>query len=65
MTNNKQQTNAYLTFFLSLIFIYLIISFGVWDLNASHWDKELRMGYAFFAPIMAMLCVGYTKINKL
>jgi hypothetical protein len=63
MTNNKQQPNAYLIFFLSLIFIYLMASFVVWDFNPSHWDKVLRMTFAFGAPIMAMMCVAFTKIN--
>lgn len=63
MEKNKKQPNAYLIFFLSLIFIYLMVSFGVWDFNPSNWDKVLRMTFAFFAPTMAMMCVAFTKIN--
>lgn len=34
---------------------YLLVSFIVWDLNASHWNIAVRFAYAFFCPILSVI----------
>ena len=66
MSNDKQNNNAFnffLPFIVSLIFIYLMASFAVWDLNPSHWSAELRGSFAFIAPCISLLVLGYSKLN--
>jgi uncharacterized membrane protein HdeD (DUF308 family) len=51
MNNNKNKLDFLLliaVFVLSMAFTYLLVSFTLWDLNASHWPMGARVLYAIF-----------------
>ena len=51
MSSNKNKLNFLLLisiFVLSMTATYLLISFIMWDLNASHWPMGARVLYAIF-----------------
>lgn len=41
------------TFILSMLMFYLLVSFVVWNLDASMWDIKLRAMFAFAAPLFS------------
>lgn len=41
------------TFILSMLLFYLLVSFAVWNLDASMWDIKLRAMFAFAAPLLS------------
>ena len=57
MNNKKPIIGAIIT----MMVIYLLMSFCVWDLNAKHWETPARIVYAMFAPIFAV--VAYSAIK--
>ena len=62
MSNNK----AIIAAILTMVVVYLLISFAVWELNAKHWDAAARVMYVMFAPIFSVLVYSSIKIeNKL
>lgn len=63
MKNNKKQTNRFLTFFLSLILIYLMASASMWDFNPSHWNKAFTSMLAIFSCCIIMLSIQFKKLN--
>lgn len=60
MTNNKPLIAAILT----MLAIYLLISFAAWELNAKYWKAEARVMYALFAPIFAALMYSSVKLEQ-
>lgn len=51
MRNNKPIIAALST----MVVIYLLISFVIWDLNAKHWEVPARVMYVIFSLIFAVL----------
>ena len=51
MSNKKPIIGA----LISMILMYLLISFVVWDLNTKNWQTELRLMYSFWSPIISLL----------
>lgn len=49
---------------LTMVVIYLIISFAIWDLNAKHWKTEARVLYALFSPLFSALMYSSIKLFK-
>lgn len=49
MSNNKPLIGA----IISMLVMYLLISFVVWDLNAKNWEIATRLMYALFSPIIS------------
>ena len=47
---------------LTMVAIYLLVSFAVWDLNPKHWEMVVRVMYAFWSPIFSVLIYSGTKI---
>lgn len=47
--------NPIIAALLTMVGIYLLISFATWELNAKYWKTEARVMYALFAPIFAAL----------
>lgn len=41
-------------FILSILMFYLLVSFVVWNLDASMWDIKLRAMFAFAAPLLSL-----------
>ena len=60
MSNNKALIAAILT----IVAIYLLIAFAVWDLNAKNWEMVVRVMYAFWSPIFAVLVYSGCKIGN-
>ena len=60
MTNNKPLIAAILT----MLAIYLLISFAIWEINAKYWKTEARVMYALFAPIFAALMYSSVKLEQ-
>ena len=60
MSNNKPIIGAILT----MVSIYLLISFAVWDLNAKNWELPARVMYSLFSPIFAALMYSAIKIDN-
>ena len=58
MSNNKPLIAAILT----IVAIYLLISFATWDLNAKHWKAEVRVLYALFSPVFSALAYSSVKL---
>ena len=61
MNNNNKPTIAAL---LTMVVIYLLMSFAIWDLNAKHWEVPARVMYALFSPIFAGLVYSGVKIDN-
>lgn len=49
---------------LTMVAIYLLISFVAWELNAKYWKPEARVMYALFSPIFAALMYSGIKIDN-
>lgn len=49
---------------LTMVAIYLLISFAIWDLNAKNWETAARVMYALFAPIFAALMYSSVKLYQ-
>lgn len=60
MNNNKPIIAAVLT----MLAIYLMIAFAIWDLNAKNWEVPARVMYAIFSPIFAGLVYSGVKIES-
>ena len=60
MKNNKSIIAALLT----MVALYLLISFAIWDLNAKHWEVPARVMYAIFSPIFAGLVYSGVKVSE-
>ncbi len=56
--------NPLIAALLTMVAIYLLISFAIWDLNAKYWKTEARVMYAIFSPIFAMLMYSTVKLNQ-
>jgi len=56
--------NSIIGAILTMVVIYLLISFAVWDLNAKHWKTEVRMFYALFSPVFSALMYSSIKLFK-
>lgn len=48
---------------LTMVAIYLLVSFAVWDLNPKHWEMVVRVMYAFWSPIFSVLVYSGCKIG--
>jgi hypothetical protein len=59
MKNNKPIIAALLT----MVAIYLLISFAAWELNAKYWLTEARVMYSVFSPIFAALVYSGIKLG--
>lgn len=57
MSKNKPLIAAILT----MVAIYLLVSFAVWDLNAKNWEMAIRVIYALWSPIFAVLVYSGCK----
>jgi len=68
MNNNKNKIDFLLliaVFVLSMTFTYLLISFTLWDLNASHWSMGARVLYAIFGTgFSGITTSGVNLYNK-
>jgi hypothetical protein len=54
-----------LIFFTLIIGSFLLISFGLWQINPSKWDIELRLFYSIFMiPIFAGLSISIIESKK-
>ena len=60
MSNNKPLIAAILT----MVGIYLLVSFAIWDLNAKHWSIEARVMYAMFSPVFSIWVYAGIKLNQ-
>lgn len=60
MSNIKPIIGAILT----MVVIYLLMSFCLWDLNAKHWEIVARVVYAMFATIFAVVIYAVIKIEQ-
>lgn len=56
--------NPIIAAILTMLAIYLLISFAIWELNAKYWKTEARVMYALFAPIFAVLVYSGVKLNQ-
>jgi hypothetical protein len=48
----------------TMIIVYLLVSFAVWDLNAGCWDMGARVMYAIFSPMFAAIVYSSIKIDE-
>lgn len=60
MSNNKPLIAAILT----MVAIYLLFSFAVWDLNAKNWEMGVRVMYSLWSPVFALLAYSGCKIGN-
>lgn len=56
------KNKALISAILTMVIIYILISFAVWDLNAKHWKIGLRVMYALFSPIFSALVYSSVKL---
>lgn len=56
--------NPLIAALLTMVAIYLLISFAIWDLNAKNWETGARVMYAIFSPIFAVLMYSSVKLNQ-
>ena len=60
MKINKSILGAIIT----MVVIYLLITFALWDINAKNWDTGARIMYAIFSPMFAALVYSGIKIDE-
>ena len=58
------KNKALISAILTMVVIYLLISFAMWDLNAKHWKAEVRGLYALFSPVFSALVYSSVKMIK-
>jgi hypothetical protein len=58
--NNKPIIGAILT----MVVLYLLISFAAWELNAKNWAVEARVLYAIWGTIISLLVFAMIKLGK-
>jgi hypothetical protein len=58
------KNKALIAAILTIVAIYLLISFAVWDLNAKNWEIGVRVIYSFWCPIFAVLTYFGCKIEN-
>jgi hypothetical protein len=58
------KTKPLIAAILTMIAIYLLISFAVWELNAKYWEVGVRVMYSLFAPIFAALMYSSVKLYQ-
>ena len=56
--------NPIIAALLTMVGIYLLISFAIWELNAKYWGTAARVVYALFAPIFAALMYSTVKLYQ-
>ena len=56
------KNKALIAAILTIVAIYLLISFAVWDLNPKHWEMVVRVLFSFWCPIFAVLVYSGCKI---
>lgn len=62
MKNSKQLLNDAIYFLTIMAFIYLLIGFAAWDLNAKNWSIEARIMYSFWGPFFSALALSTKRI---
>jgi len=62
MKNNKQLFNDIIYFLTIMAFIYLLIGFAAWDLNAKHWSMEARIMYSFWGTLFSVFALATKRI---
>ena len=62
MKNNKQLFNDIIYFLTLMVFIYLLVGFVAWDLNAKHWSIEARLMFAFWGPVISAVTLSTKRI---
>jgi hypothetical protein len=48
---------------LTMVVLYLLISFAIWDLNAKNWEIGVRVLYAFWGTMFSVLAYSAVKIK--
>lgn len=52
-------------FILAMAFIYLLIAFTIWNLNAAQWSEGARVMYAIFGTVFSILIAsGISMYNN-
>jgi hypothetical protein len=59
MSNNKPLIAG----ILSMIVIYLLISFALWEITPKNWHIAFRFAYAMFSPVVS--CLVYSAIKNI
>ena len=62
MNNNKKFFNDIIYFLILMAFIYLLVGFAAWDLNAKHWSMEARLMFAFWSPVISAVTLSTKRI---
>ena len=63
---NKITTTVAATFIMSMCFIYLLLAFITWDMNAGNWELGARLMYAMLGTICSVIAsiVRYENIKN-
>jgi hypothetical protein len=48
----------------TMIIVYLLVSFAVWDLNAGRWDMGARVMYVIFSPMFAAIVYSGIRLDE-
>ena len=56
------KNKALISAIITMVVIYLLISFAIWDLNPKHWKMGVRVMYAIFSPIFSALSYSSVKL---
>lgn len=56
------KNKALISAIITMVVIYLLISFAVLDLNPKHWKIALRVMYSLFSPIFSALVYSSVKL---
>jgi hypothetical protein len=48
---------------LTMVGLYLLLSFVIWDLNPKHWSMEARLMYAVWGPMLSILVYAGIKLR--
>lgn len=49
---------------LTMVVLYLLVSFAAWELNPKNWVVEARVMYALFCPIFSLLVFVMIKLSN-
>ena len=48
-----------------VVFLYLLFSFVLWKIDASQWEEQVRVLFAYLLVILTLVAVLIKKLNEM
>jgi hypothetical protein len=57
--------NEFIKIYIALVvFVYLLFSFSLWQIDASQWEEQVRFLFAYLLVILTLVAVLLKKLNE-